>query len=52
VVTPVRDPGHQQVLDRVLEDTIGAPDAWHLGSDGRYVRGDEVVGVAGLERIT
>ena len=49
VAAPVRDPKHQQVLSRMLDSVIEAPDAWVLRPDGSFVRGSEVV--AGTPRL-
>ena len=38
VITPVDRPQHVALLDRVLTETLAAPDAWELGEDGIYVR--------------
>ena len=38
VITPVDLPQHVTLLDRVLTETLAAPDAWELGEDGIYVR--------------
>jgi polyphosphate kinase len=53
LVVPVRDPAHQEVLDRILRDTFHDPNAWTLTPAGTYVRRDESVGgapVRGWER--
>jgi polyphosphate kinase len=44
VATPVLDPEHCAMLDRIIESTLNDPDAWQLRSDGAYVRGEHVIG--------
>ncbi len=43
VVTPVRDPGHCERLDRILVETLAHPETWQLGPDGAYVRRGAVI---------
>jgi polyphosphate kinase len=38
VACPVRDPEHRARLDAILEEQLGHPRAWELGSDGTYYR--------------
>ncbi|MDB4948575.1 MAG: Polyphosphate kinase [Gemmatimonadetes bacterium] len=41
VAAPVRDPAHRRRLDEIMEQQLGSPDAWELGSDGTYYRRPE-----------
>lgn len=43
VATPVRDPEHRRQLSRILDETLGHPEAWQLRGDGSYVRGAELI---------
>jgi polyphosphate kinase len=38
VITPVAQADHVALLDRVLTETLTAPDAWALQADGTYAR--------------
>ena len=44
VITPVRDPEHRVLLDRLMDSVMQHPDVWTLKPDGSYVRGREVIG--------
>ena len=44
VVTPIRDPRHREMLDKLLDSYLHDPDAWRLLPDGSFVRGEEHVG--------
>lgn len=39
VVTPVRDPQHQETVSRILSADLANPDGWILQPDGTYVQG-------------
>ena len=39
VITQLTEAGHVAHGDRILTETLAAPDAWVLGADGVYVRG-------------
>jgi polyphosphate kinase len=41
VACPVRDPEHRRRLDEILQEQLGHPRAWELGSDGTYYRRPE-----------
>jgi polyphosphate kinase len=41
VAAPVTDTDHQKRLDTILETTLNDAGAWHLQSNGEYVRGTE-----------
>ena len=38
VITPLTEKEHVGQADRILTETLAAPDAWVLGADGEYVR--------------
>lgn len=38
VITQITEREHRAQLDRILTETLAAPDAWVLGADGVYVR--------------
>jgi polyphosphate kinase len=38
VVTPVTEPEHRALLDRILTDTLNDPGAWRLGPNGEHAR--------------
>jgi polyphosphate kinase len=44
VVTPIREPQHRAVLDKLLESYLNDPDVWHLRPDGSYERRGQHVG--------
>jgi polyphosphate kinase len=51
VVTPIFGEQFRTVLDKLLESYLHDPTAWHMRSDGSYIRNEEQVG-PGAQQIT